>query len=183
MSEAASFDVDRLVFLDECSVNTAMTPRFARAPRGQRAVSHAPFRRGANISLLAAMNAKGVVAWSEYDGAVDGHRFATFLREKLFPKLKRGSVLVMDNLRVHKTDEVIDAVVAGGMRFCFIPPYHPELNAAEELFSLVKSALRRRKARTLDALAEATRDVVEGVRHQAAAFVRHALRLAATQPS
>lgn len=183
MSTVAKVDVERLVFLDECSVNTAMTPRFARAPRGRRAISHTPFRRGRNVSLLAAMNAHGVVAWHEYDGSVDGRRFAAFLVEKLFPKLKRGSVLVMDNLRVHKTDEVLDVLIASGMRVLFIPPYHPEFNAAEELFSLVKSALRRQKARTLDALAQATREVVDGVRHQAAAFVSHALRLAANQPS
>jgi transposase len=159
-----------------------MTPRYARSQRGRRAVSHVPFRKGTNVSVLAAMNSEGVMAWHAYDGAVDGERFIAFLIDKLLPRLRVGDVVVMDNVRFHKLDQVKQLVEGAGARLCFIPPYHPELNAAEELFSVLKHHLRRREARSLVALVDGARDVFESVGGKAAGFVRHALRLA-HQPS
>jgi transposase len=182
VEELKTFDFDRLIFLDECGVNTSMTPRYARAMRGQRAVSHVPFQRGTNISVLASVTAGGVLAWNAYDGAIDSERFAAFLAEKLLPKVRRGDVLVMDNVRFHKTAEVKRIVEEAGVTLCYIPPYHPELNAAEELFSLFKSSLRRREARTLATLVEEIRDLLASVGPKAAAFVRHVFKLA-NQPS
>jgi hypothetical protein len=69
IEEIKAFDFDRLIFLDECGVNTSMTPRYARAMRGQRALCHVPFQRGTNISVLASVTARGVLAWNAYDGA------------------------------------------------------------------------------------------------------------------
>jgi transposase len=159
-----------------------MTPRFARAMRGRRAVSHVPFRKGTNVSVLAAMNSEGVIAWHAYDGAVDGERFIAFLVDKLLPRTRKGDVLVMDNVRFHKLEEVKRLVEGTGARLCYIPPYHPELNASEELFSVLKGQLRRREARSLVSLIEETRDVLQAVGAKAAGFVRHSLRLA-SQPS
>jgi transposase len=182
IEEIKTFEFNRLIFLDECGVNTSMTPRYARAMRGQRALSHVPFQRGTNISVVACLTAEGVLAWSAYDGAVDGERFINFLVDKLLPKVRRGDVLVMDNVRFHKTAEVQRVVEEAGVTLCYIPPYHPELNAAEELFSLFKSGLRRREARTLVTLIEEARDLLAGVSPRAAGFVRHVLKLA-NQPS
>lgn len=182
IEEIKAFDFDRLIFLDECGVNTSMTPRYARAMRGQRALCHVPFQRGTNISVLASVTARGVLAWNAYDGAVDSERFIAFLVDKLLPKVRRGDVLVMDNVRFHKTAEVKRIVEEAGVTLCYIPPYHPELNAAEELFSLFKSGLRRREARTLATLIEETRDILASVGPKAAGFVRHVLKLA-SQPS
>lgn len=159
-----------------------MTPRYARALRGRRAVSHAPFRRGTNVSVVAAMNSEGVLAWHAYDGAVDGERFIAFLVDKLLPRVRRGDVLVMDNVRFHKVEEVKRLVEEAGCTLCYIPPYHPELNAAEELFSVLKSSLRRREARSLLNLIAEARNVIENIGAKATGFVRHALRLA-HQPS
>jgi transposase len=119
-----------------------------------------------------------VLAWNAYDGAIDSERFAAFLAEKLLPKVRRGDVLVMDNVRFHKTAEVKRIVEEAGVTLCYIPPYHPELNAAEELFSLFKSSLRRREARTLVTLVEEIRDLLASVGPKAAAFVRHVFKLA-----
>ena len=182
IEEINAFEFDRLIFLDECGVNTSMTPRYARAMRGQRALCHVPFQRGTNISVLASVTAQGVLAWNAYDGAVDSERFVAFLADKLLPKVRRGDVLVMDNVRFHKTAEVKRIVEEAGVTLCYIPPYHPELNAAEELFSLFKSGLRRREARTLATLIEETRDILTSVGPKAAGFVRHVLNLA-NQPS
>ena len=157
-----------------------MTPRRAWAPRGRRAVDVVPFSRGSNISVLAAMRTDGVTAWQAYDGAVNGERFLEFVETRLGPTLRPGDVIVLDNVRFHHMQAVREAVHRRGARLVFIPAYHPELNAAEELFSYLKTALRRRKPRTLVELITALHKMLgdTGFR-RIMAFMRHSLTLAA----
>jgi transposase len=160
-----------------------MTPRRARAPIGVRAVSIVPYTRSNNVSVLTAMRVDGVVAWNAYDGALNEERFTAFVENKLAPTLRPGDIVVLDNVRFHHAASVKACVAARGARLEFIPPYHPELNANEELFSFLKNALRRQKPRTLSELVERTKAILDGVGFaRLSAFIRHALRLSA-QPS
>jgi transposase len=160
-----------------------MTPRRARAPSGVRAISVVPYTRSNNVSVLTAMRADGVVAWNAYDGAVNEERFLAFIQDKLAPTLRPGDVLVLDNVRFHHAAAVKTCVEARGARLEFIPAYHPELNANEELFSFLKNALRRQKPRTIVELVERMKAILDGVGFaRLSAFIRHALTLAA-QPS
>lgn len=164
-------------------MNLAMTPRRAWSRRGQRAVDVVPFSRGSNVSVLAAMRSDGISAWQAFDGAVNGERFLEFIETKLGPTLRPGDVIVLDNVRFHHMQPVREAVGRRGARLVFIPAYHPELNAIEELFSFLKSCLRRQKARTLPDLMTAIRKVFDAADYRRiAAFMRHALQISA-QPS
>ena len=155
-----------------------MTPRRAWSLRGKRAVDVVPFSRGSNISVLAAMRTDGISAWQAYDGAVNGERFLEFLETKLGPTLRPGDVIVLDNVRFHHMQAVREAVQRRGARLVFIPAYHPELNAIEELFSFLKSSLRRQKARTLHDLMTAIQKAFDAADYRRiAAFMRHALKL------
>lgn len=171
---------EKLVYLDECGVNLIMTPRRARAPSGLRAVSVVPYTRAKNVSVLTAMRTDGVVAWNAYDGAVNEERFVAFVEDKLVPTLRPGDVVVLDNVQFHRADAVRVAIEARGARLEFIPPYHPELNANEELFSFFKSLLRRQKPRTIVELIERAKSILDGVGYRRlAAWIRHALKLTA----
>lgn len=132
------------------------------------------------MSVLAAMRTDGVTAWQAYDGAVNGERFLEFVETKLGPSLRPGDVIVLDNVRFHHMQPVREAVHRRGARLVFIPAYHPELNAAEELFSYLKTALRRQKPRTVVELMTALRTTLDdtGFR-RIVAFMRHALKLSA----
>jgi transposase len=146
-------------------------------------VSVVPFSRGSNISVLAAMRVDGVSAWKAFDGAVNAALFIEFVEQQLAPTLRPGDVLVLDNVRFHHVEPVRRAVEARGAKLCFIPAYHPELNAAEELFSFLKGSLRRRKERTIVGLMSAIQEVFEGVGFKRiSSFINHALKLGA-QPS
>lgn len=157
-----------------------MTPRRARAPSGVRAVSVVPYTRSNNVSVLTAMRTDGVVAWNAYDGAVNEERFLAFIEHKLVPTLRPGDIVVLDNVRFHHAAAVKAFVEGRGARLEFIPPYHPELNANEELFSFLKNALRRQKPRTIVELVERTKALLDGVGFaRLGAYIRHALRLSA----
>lgn len=143
------------MFLDEAGVNLAMTRTHARAPKGERATAKRSGGHASNISLVGAVRLSGMNALYPYDGPVDGERFLSFLDNELLPTLKRGDVLVMDNLRVHHIAEVKIKVEQAGVRLLYLPPYSPELNPIEEIWSVVKRAFRSLEARTISTFIDA----------------------------
>lgn len=176
---------ENLVYLDEMGVHLGMTPARGRAPVGERALCYVPGNRGSNISVIAAVRQGGVLAWYPQDGAIDGERFLAFLRERLVPVLRPADVVVMDNVRFHHIPEVATVIVSAGARVLYVPAYHPELNAIEEAFSVVKGAVRRLEPRTIcdlvDALKAAfgrlTRKILEAlVAHALAHALAHAIQ-------
>ena len=97
---------ERLVFLDESAVLTNMARRYGRSPRGQRATAKVPFGNWKRLSVLSTLGIEGVLATMSVEDATDGAIFAAYLEQVLLPVLrerKPDAVLVMDNLRPHKT--------------------------------------------------------------------------------
>ncbi len=149
-------DADRLVFVDETSTNVALTPRYARAPRGERARGKAPRNWGKNVTLLSSITLEGMGPSMSIEGSSDTDSFGIYMREILAPSLERGQIVLMDNLSVHTRGWVRELIVEKGCRLWLLPSYSPDLNPIEEAFSKVKQLLRKAKARTLEVLFEAT---------------------------
>ena len=154
---------ERFVFVDECSTNISLSPIYARAPKGERAYGKAPRNWGKNVSLICAIDAGGVKPSMSVEGAVDGKAFETYVEHFLVPKLKRGQIVVMDNLSVHKSKRVERLIEDAGCELLFLPPYSPDFNPIEEAFSKVKGILRRAGARTREALVEATGRALDAI--------------------
>jgi len=152
-----------LVFVDECSTNIALTTRFARAPRGKRARGRAPRNWGRNVTLISSISLAGAGPSFSVEGSSDGESFGLYLRSVLCPTLKRGQIVVMDNLSVHKSAWVRELVEAEGAEVLLLPPYSPDFNPIEGAFSKIKGSLRKAKARTLAALFEATHSALGAV--------------------
>ena len=145
--ELAGIDPHRLVFVDECGANTAMTRTYGRAPVGQRVYTNTP-GHWESITLIAGMRLSGVTATLAFPGATDTEVFETYVEEVLVPELKPGDVVVWDNVKPHQSDEAIEAVEAAGARVVPLPPWSPDLTPIEEMFSKVKGSLRSAAART-----------------------------------
>ena len=96
----------RFVFVDESVVNTAMTRRYGRAPRGERAYDAAPRNYDAHTSVIGAMGLRGVVAALTVEGAVDTEVFNAYLERVLGPRLCPGDVVVLDNLGAHRASRI-----------------------------------------------------------------------------
>ena len=134
------------------AVNLAMARSHGRSPRGERVMAKRQGGGASNISFIGAIRLIGMNALYPYDGPVDGLRFLSFLDSHLLPVLKPGDVLVMDNLRVHHIPEVKAKMAHAQVRLLYLPPYSPELNPIEEIWSLIKRAFRGLEARTISAL-------------------------------
>ena len=134
------------MFIDETAAHIAMTPRYARAPRGVRVSGTVPRNHGQNTTLVAALSADGLGAAMTLDGAADGAAFIAYVRAFLAPTLRPGQVVVLDNLAGHK------GATVRGCTLLFLPAYAPDFSPIAQAFGKLKEALRRAGARTKAAL-------------------------------
>jgi transposase len=141
--------------VDETGTNCSMTPLYSRSLVGERAVGKAPRNQGTNLSVCGAIALDGVRCMMAYEGGTTKQAFLHFVRQALVPSLRRGDVVVMDNLNAHYAEGVQTAIEAAGASILYLPPYSPELNPIEHTWSKLKALLRRVEARTLRALASA----------------------------
>jgi transposase len=150
----AGLDPHKLVFLDETWAKTNMTRPRGRAFRGARLVCHAPFGHWKTTTFLAGLRLGGLTAPLVIDGAVNGTVFVSYVRQHLVPTLSAGDVPIMDNLNSHKVAGVREAVESVGARVLYLPPYSPDLNPIELVFSKFKWLLRSRGCRSVESLWE-----------------------------
>lgn len=143
---------ERLVFVDETSVKTNMTPLRGRSLRGERLLADAPFGKWQTQTFIAGLRHDGLLAPWTIDGAMDGVAFDTYVRTQLAPTLTRGDVVILDNLNVHRSPRAAEALAERGAWFLFLPKYSPDLNPIEMAFAKLKTLLRRAAARTWDTL-------------------------------
>lgn len=148
----ALWDAHGLVFVDESGTQTTMTPRYSRAPRGQRAYGAAPRNHGKDTTPIAALSAAGIGAAMTLEGAADAEAFVAYVTDVLVPTLVPGQIVVMDNLSVHKDARVRQRIEGAQCRLAYLPAYSPDMTPIEQAFSKVKAFLRRVEARTREAL-------------------------------
>jgi transposase len=154
------------VFLDESAVLTNMARRYGRSPCGQRASAKVPFGHWKRLSVLSALGIEGVLATMSVEDATDGATFAAYLEQVLLPVLrerKPDAVLVMDNLRPHKTPEVQAVLNQSGFAYRYLPADSPDLSPIEPAWAKVKSYLRRVAAHTVEALQQALAPALDSI--------------------
>jgi transposase len=158
-------DPSSLVFLDESGTQTNMTRLYGRSAVGTRCVDHTPHGHWKTLTLISAIRLDGVVreATMLYDGAMNRDTFTNYTRQCLAPTLRAGDVVVMDNLSSHKDATVQEAIEKAGATLWYLPPYSPDLNPIEKLWSKVKSWLRRVMASTYAQLINAIADALTAV--------------------
>jgi transposase len=132
-----------------------MTRLYGRAPRGQRATESVPRNYGPQTSIISAVSLEGAAATMTVEGAVDTDTFNAYIEQVLRPTIRRGDVIVLDNLSAHRASRM--EMVAGecGARVLWLAPYSPDFSPIELMWSKIKTAVRAAKARTAGELNEA----------------------------
>lgn len=152
---ACDGDFSRVLFIDESGAMTNLVRSHGRSAEGLRCVAYAPQGHWKVMTAVAAIRLSGLSAAATMDCPMDGELFQTYLREALLPVLSAGDVVVMDNLASHKHPHVRELIESAGASVLYLPPYSPDFNPIEMIWSKVKRLLRSAAARTIDALHEA----------------------------
>jgi len=147
-----SVPIDRFVFIDETWATTNMTRRYGRARRGTRLIGAAPHGHWKTTTFVAALRSSGLTAPLVIDGAMDGPMFRAYVEQHLVPTLSEGDVVVLDNLGSHKVAGVRQAIESVGATLAYLPPYSPDLNPIEQVFSKLKWLIRSAAVRTVEGL-------------------------------
>jgi transposase len=168
-------DPARLVFIDETCTNTAMVRQCGRSPIGERLIDYAPHGHWKTITFVGALRQRRMTAPLVLEGAINGPLFLAYVKQSLLPTLKRGDIVVMDNLPVHKVAGVREAIEAAGATLRYLPPYSPDLNPIEMAFSKLKAHLRKAAEHTIPGLVRKIgRCVKEFTAKECTNFLRHA---------
>jgi transposase len=160
---AEQVETERLVFVDEMGTNTSLSPVYAWAPKGQRAHCSVPRNRGPNTTVLSSMSAGGMGPSLTVEGTTTSAVFEAYVEQVLAPSLRKGQVVVMDNLSAHKGERVGELIEERGCELIYLPSYSPDLNPIEEAFSKIKGLVRKAEARTREALVEAISSALSAI--------------------
>jgi transposase len=145
-------DPRRLVFIDETWAKDNMTRLRGRCPRGTRLVDKVPLARWQTTTFVAALRHDGLTAPMVLDRPIDGDWFLAYVQQVLCPSLRRGDIIVMDNLGSHRSPKIEEAIKARRARLLYLPKYSPDLNPIEMAFAKLKAHLRKAAERSTDAL-------------------------------
>lgn len=173
--EQGLLDSSRLVFIDETSVNTNMTRPCGRGRRGERVIGRVPFAAWKTLTFVAALRCDRMTAPMMIKGAMNGEAFLAYVEQCLVPTLKRGDIVVMDNVPAHKVEGIREAIEGVDAMLRYLPPYSPDLNPIEMAYGAFKAFLRKCAERTEDALTRRTGQFVRRLKATACAnFFAHA---------
>lgn len=132
-----------------------MTRLRGRAQVGERVVAKVPHGRWKTSTMISAVRIKGPFAAAIFDGPTDREVFSAYVEQVLAPALVPGDVVVMDNLAAHKVAGIQRAIEAAGARLMYLPPYSPDYNPIENMWSKIKQRLRSLAPRSWEAICDA----------------------------
>ena len=171
----AKLDPRKLVFIDETWAKTNMTRRHGRSRKGQRLIGYAPHGHWKTTTFIAALRFDNLGAPMVLDGPINGNVFTEYVSQVLAPTLTPGDIVVLDNLSSHKRKEAHRIIREKGASLLFLPPYSPELNPIEMVFSKIKALLREAQERTVEALWQKIGTLIEKITpDECVNYFRHA---------
>lgn len=134
-------DASKLIFVDESGVIKGMSRLYGWSPIGEQAVITRR-TKGKRLSFVGAMAMDGSRGMMTYTGTMNTARMLEYVEHHLVPNLREGDQVVMDGLNIHKNVEVRALIEKAGAEVIILPPYSPELNPIEHLWSTLKARMR-----------------------------------------
>lgn len=160
---SVSIDTARLVFIDESGAKTTMTRLYGRGFGGGRVYDRVPHGHWKTTTMIAAIGIEGARAPFVFEGAMDAEMFCAYVKKVLVPELNKGDIVVMDNLQCHKNSYARKLIKQAGAYVWFLPPYSPDFNPIEKMWSKIKAYLRKACARSRETLYRAIADSLDTI--------------------
>jgi len=126
-------------------------------------VDNSPHGHWQTTTLIAALDVHGVRCSAVVDGPVNADVIHAFVEQVLVPALRPGDIVVMDNLSSHKGARVRMLIEQAGAQVRYLPPYSPDMNPIEMVFSKIKQLLRSLACRTQEMLWGSMKSVIQAI--------------------
>jgi len=140
-----------------------MTRLRGRSKGGKRLFAYAPHGHWCTTTMISSIRINGETAAMELEGSLDGSAFREYVKKILVPTLSCGDIVILDNLRVHYDKMSISMIEDTGASVKFLPPYSPDFNPIEKMWSKVKERLRSLEARTQTQLSRAISEAFSSI--------------------
>lgn len=133
--------VPEIVSIDETSLVLEPLPIYGYSMKGERVVKRTskPIKGNRVSLLLAVSNTRGVLFHETRKGSYDTVSFADFLEKSGI----ENTTVLLDNVAFHHAKLVASVANRKGLKLLFTPPYCPDFNFVENVFSILKSKTRR----------------------------------------
>ena len=164
LKKIKNVDPRKLVFIDESGITNNMTRSYGRIIGGERLVDAVPGAQWKTTSIVSSIRLDGETSAMTIEGPFDGAAFNTYIIEILCPTLRKGDIVVMDNLPAHKSAVANKAIYDAEAELWFLPPYSPDYNPIEKMWSKIKAHIRKQKATTNRKLNKAITDAFKTIR-------------------
>jgi len=142
------------VFIDECGINTKMTRLYGRSLSSERCIDYAPHGHWHTNTFIAALRHDRIDAPILFDGPMNASTFLQYIEQILAPTLSPGDIVICDNLSSHKSSEVREALQEVGADIAYLPPYSPDMNPIEMVFSKIKAYLRANPSESFERIVQ-----------------------------
>jgi transposase len=130
-------------YIDEAGIDNDEFYEYGWSPRGERLHALKPGNRTQRISIIAALNQNNLHSPFVFEGYTDKDLFIVYLEQVLIPNLKPGEIVIIDNARFHKGDQIESMIEAAGCTLIYLPPYSPDLNPIEHFWHSIKNTMRK----------------------------------------
>ncbi|MDQ8209499.1 IS630 family transposase [Coraliomargarita sp. SDUM461003] len=149
-----SWDRRKLVFIDECGINTKMTRLYGRSLSSERCIDYAPHGHWHTNTFIAALRHDRIDEPILFDGPMNAVTFLQYIEQILAPTLSPGDIVICDNLSSHKSSEVREVLQEVGADIIYLPPYSPDMNPIEMVFSKIKAYLRAHPSESFERIVQ-----------------------------
>jgi len=140
-----------------------MTRLYGRGFDGQRVVDSTPHGHWGTTTMVSSLRWDGTTAAMVIEGPTDTEVFEAYVQQVLAPTLRPGDIVVMDRLGPHKVPRIVQLIESTGAEVWLLPPYSPDFNPIEKMWSKIKQFVRSAKPRTYEELMTAIAQALETV--------------------
>ncbi|WP_425382230.1 IS630 family transposase [Spiroplasma endosymbiont of Melieria omissa] len=132
-----------LVYIDESGIDDNEFYKYGWSEKGKRLFDNKPAYKIKRMSIIGSLNKGKLKALWAFEGHCNSKIFESYVKNKLIPVLKRGQIIVLDNVTFHKSKLTQQLIENAGCKLLFLPPYSPNLNPIEHFWFAIKHNIRK----------------------------------------
>jgi transposase len=142
LAKIAGINPKNIVYIDETGFDEYYSRQYGYSKRGQRIIGKIYGRKIYRTNLVAGLANGKIVAPKLYRENISHLLFEDWLKNELLPRIKKKSIIVLDNAAFHRKKALRELVKKRKCHILFLPPYSPDFNPIEKKWSNTKAFLR-----------------------------------------